>query len=190
MVNQHFDGEQFNEIDADHVKGSYEAVRFLIEKGYRRIAFLNGPPEYSNSMDRQLGYKQALQEYGIAFDPTLIYYGNYSRTSGIEASKIIYEHRNRMDAVFAANDRMAAGLMHGLQERGLDIGKSFPIVGYDNADICTICNPALTTVDVPFYEMGKKAGLKLITLTERKEQQYSPFRELLQTKLIVRKSAD
>lgn len=155
LVNQHFPGEYFNEIDADHVNGSYEAVKFLIRKGYKRIAFLNGPEEYSNSLDRLEGYQRALHDHGLTFDPKLVYYGNYSRTSGFQASQQIYEHRHRLDAVFAANDRMASGLMQGLQERGVNIGRAFPIIGYDDADIAAICHPALTTVKVPFYEMGR-----------------------------------
>lgn len=188
LVNQHFPGENFNEIDADHVKGSYEAVRFLIAKGYKRIAFLNGPKQYSNSLDRMEGYKLALEESGFELDPDLIFYGDYSRTSGLRAASRIYERIEQMDAVFAANDRMAAGLMQGLQESGVKVGQSFPIIGYDNADIAAICNPPLTTVEVPFYEMGKMAGLKLIEMAE-KEVPETHFRTLLEPQLIVRKSA-
>lgn len=188
LVNQHFPGEDFNEIDADHVKGSYEAVSFLIQRGYRRIAFLNGPLHYSNSLDRLKGYQEALHDHGIAYDPNLVFSGNYSRTSGLQASQLIYEQKSRIDAVFAANDRMAAGLVQGLQARGVEIGKPFPVVGCDDADIASICNPPLTTVKVPFYEMGYKAAIKSMELAE--EGASGPaVREWMPTVLVIRKSA-
>ncbi|TVY05572.1 LacI family transcriptional regulator [Paenibacillus cremeus] len=176
LINQHFSGEHFQEVDADHVGGSYSAVKHLLDQGYRRIGFLNGSPEYSNSRDRLTGYAKALTEAGLLdvppsdtgeinpsrIPPQWYYEGNYSRTSGYKAAADIYRYRSEIEAVFASNDRMAIGLMQGLREHGLTPGKDIAIVGYDDSDAARVTNPPLTSVAVPFYEMGRLAAERVL----------------------------
>lgn len=187
LVNQHYAGQSYNEIDSDHVKGSYDAMQHLISKGYKRIAFLNGSLHYSNSRDRLEGYRLALKEAGLALESELIFTGNYSRTSGAQAARAIYEQKDRIDAVFAANDRMAIGLMQGLRELGIRAGEDIAIVGYDDSDAARLSDMPLTTVHVPFYEMGKIAADRLL-LQIMDEGDRAPFQEKLATRLVIRKS--
>jgi LacI family transcriptional regulator len=187
LVNQHFANKSFNEIDADHIKGSYDAMQHLLRKGYKRIAFLNGALQYSNSRDRLQGYQQALQEAGIPFTESRVFMGNYSRTSGIQAAKLIHEQREDIDALFAANDRMAIGLMQGLRELGVRAGVDIAIVGYDDSDAARLSDMPLTTVHVPFYEMGKLAAEKLLKQVLGVEERIH-FHEKMATDLVIRKS--
>lgn len=200
LVNQHYEGERFHEIDADHVKGSREAVKHLIQLGHRRIAFISGPPEFSNSRDRLMGYQQAMQEAGLLHDnaslvepfmPEHLYYvGNYSRTSGYRIADEIYKHRDRIDAVFVSNDRMAVGLIQGLREHGLKGGRDLPIVGYDDSDMARITDPPLTSVAVPFFEMGRVAAEQVLSRVGRSDEQ-APEESIhikLDTRLVVRAS--
>lgn len=188
LVNQHFAGESFNEVDADHVLGSYVAVNHLLAQGYRRIAFLNGPLEYSNSIDRLQGYKQALREAGIAVNEQHIFTGNYSRTSGYRAVAQMKQHLSQIDAVFVANDRMAIGLIQALRESDVQLCESFAVVGYDNSEASALSTPPLTTVDVPFYEMGVLAAAKLLDQLQQ-QGEARPFREKLATRLVIRQSS-
>lgn len=164
LVNQRFDGYPFPSVDADHVAGSKMAAEHLLKQGRRRIAFLNGPEHYSNSLDRLKGYKAALADEGVPFDETLLFQGNYSRKSGYEAAPAIGDgiREGGIDAVFAANDRMAIGLMQGLKEQGLETPDHYALIGYDNSDGSRITSPQLSTVEVPFYEMGKLAAEMLL----------------------------
>ncbi|MBE0344541.1 LacI family transcriptional regulator, partial [Paenibacillus sp. 28ISP30-2] len=102
VMNHHFEGQSFCEVDADHVEGSRAAVNHLIEQGYKRIAFLNGPDIYSNSTERLKGYHTAPQEARIEYDHELLLEGNYSRRSGLEASATIAGRLNDIDGVLAA----------------------------------------------------------------------------------------
>ncbi|CAG7650518.1 Catabolite control protein A [Paenibacillus solanacearum] len=207
LVNQHFAGERFPEIDADHTEGSYRAVRHLIGKGYRHIAFLNGSPQYSNSGDRLRGYVQAMQEDGLlpeaeagedvigagAVPPHWYYEGNYSRTSGYKAAAEMVRNRERIDAVFASNDRMAIGLMQGLREHGIVPGRDIAIVGYDDSEAARVTDPPLTSVAVPFYEMGRLAAESVLTRAAGGSQtgeEASPVSIKLETKLVVRQSCE
>ncbi|TDF91838.1 LacI family DNA-binding transcriptional regulator [Paenibacillus piri] len=187
LVNQHFAGERFNEVDADHTEGSYRAVKHLLDKGYNRIAFLNGSPQFSNSADRLEGYTRAMREAGMEPEQLahLYFEGNYSRTSGYRAAAAVYERRREIDAVFAANDRMAIGLMQGLRELGWEAGRDVAVVGYDNSDAARVTDPPLTSVAVPFYEMGSLAAERLLMQLNGEP---GGFRLKLDTELVIRQS--
>ncbi|MNZ82680.1 HTH-type transcriptional regulator AscG [compost metagenome] len=170
LVNQRFGGESYETVDADHRSGSKQAVQHLIKQGNRHIAFVNGPAQYSNSADRLLGYKSALEEAGINYSEELVYAGNYSRKSGQELAEPIAMRiqEGSIDAIFSANDRMAIGLMQRLHMLGLEAGKDYALVGYDDSDGSRIINPRLSTVAVPFYEMGRLAAARLLDADEMK----------------------
>lgn len=187
LVGQRFANLQADTVDADHVTGSYEMVRHLIKSGRRRIAFMNGPLEYSNSEDRLTGYKAALSDNGITYDASLVFKGNFSRKSGYELAPKIASIHTSLDAVFASNDRMAVGLLQGLNELGLTY-QELPIVGYDNSDIAQFCNPPLTTVEVPLFEMGQLATHKLLDRLSG-SLLGGPFHEKLPTRLVVRSTS-
>lgn len=164
LINQHFAGEAFHEVDADHVEGSWQAAKHLLEQGFTRIAFLNGPESYSNSRDRLTGYTRALAEVNLSVDSSLLFEGNFSRKSGIIAAKEMLPLLNEIDAIMAANDRMAIGLQQGLQELGIPRDRLPAIVGYDDSEAAELTTPALSSVRVPFYELGELAAAQIIEL--------------------------
>jgi LacI family transcriptional regulator len=90
--------------------------------------------------------------------------------------------------MFAANDRMALGLMQGLRERGLALPAALPIVGCDDSDAARISDIPLTTVHIPFFRMGCLATERLLDRLSGRMKEECAFKELLPTELIVRKS--
>ncbi|GAE29621.1 LacI family DNA-binding transcriptional regulator [Alkalihalobacillus hemicellulosilyticus] len=168
LVNQTFQDEPFYSIDAEHYEGSKQAVTFLIKKGYQNIAFLNGPSTYSNSQERKRGYQSALMEAGIPINNRWIFQGNYSRTSGMKKAQEIAPIMTEIDAIFASNDRMAIGLMQGLNELGYEVGRDYALMGYDDSDLTRMVHPPLSSVKVPLFDMGKLAAHHVLTrLTKR-----------------------
>ncbi len=194
LVNQRFDEEDYCTVDADHIEGSRLVVEHLIHQGYRKIAMLNGPLSYSNSEDRYKGYIAALEQHKLhstlEYADELYYEGNYSRKSGYETASLLAEKikQSDIDAVFAANDRMAIGLMNGLKEFNLEAGTDYGLVGYDNSDGSRIVSPPLTTVEVPFYEMGRQAA-KLVLQTLENDKSTLSQKSVLQINLIPRESS-
>ncbi|MBS4210021.1 LacI family DNA-binding transcriptional regulator [Bacillus sp. FJAT-50079] len=158
LINQRFDGYEFHSIDADHRDGSFQAISHLIKTGHEKIAFLNGPLEFSNSLDRLEGFKTAMQTYDLGWSSEWIFTGNYSRTSGYQAAEKIGQIIAEIDAVFVANDRMAIGLMQGLNEQGFRAGRDYSLIGCDDSDIASMTEPQLSSVRVPLFEMGIKAA--------------------------------
>src|SRR5690606_29043094 len=106
----------------------------------------------------------ALAEAGIAADDSLLYAGNYSWTSGNAAAEAVHADlaAGKLDALFVANDRMAIGLMKGLRDRGCSLPDDLPIVSYDDSDAARLSEPSLTTVHVPFFDMGRLAAVRLL----------------------------
>ncbi|WP_168121110.1 LacI family DNA-binding transcriptional regulator [Paenibacillus sp. HB172176] len=193
LVNQRFEGERFLSVDADHVLGSRTAVSHLLSEGCRRIAFINGPAPYSNSADRFQGYLTALAEYSIAYESDLVFEGNYSRKSGYQLAESIGNRirDGEADAVFAANDRMAIGVMQGLKEQGLEAGAHYKLIGYDDSDGSRIIHPRLSSVAVPFYEMGKLAAELVIDMQHKDNQEDDMPAQLrlLPVELIIRETS-
>lgn len=162
LVNQTFDEHPFHSIDAAHYEGSFGAVSHLIEKGFKDIAFLNGPLEFSNSAERLHGYKDALEKSNIRFNSNWVFQGNYSRTSGLKIAKEMKQIMHDIDAIFAGNDRMAIGVMQGLAELGFFVGQDYALIGYDDSDVATMTQPRLSSIKVPFFEMGQIAAKYMI----------------------------
>lgn len=191
LINQHFAGEAFHEVDADHVEGSWQAAKHLLEQGFTRIAFLNGPESYSNSRDRLTGYTRALAEVNLSVDSSLLFEGNFSRKSGIIAAKEMLPLLNEIDAIMAANDRMAIGLQQGLQELGIPRDRLPAIVGYDDSEAAELTTPALSSVRVPFYELGELAAAQIIELLGNNlaEVPVPAVQIKLPTELVIRASS-
>lgn len=164
IINQRYTDTPFRFVDGDHEYGSYLAVTHLLEQGSKKVALLNGPEQYSNSIDRYNGYVRALQEHKISLQENWLVKGNYSRRSGINAAEQLAAliNNGEIDSIFAANDRMAIGAMEGLAVHQLEAGKHYRIIGYDDSDGAKIVTPKLSSVSVPFYEMGVKAASMLL----------------------------
>jgi LacI family transcriptional regulator len=187
LVNQTFSGHTFHSIDADHFTGSYQAVTSLLNKGFNQIIFLNGPMEFSNSIERLKGYKEAMIKAGIQPNPEFMFQGNYSRKSGFQAAAHIAPLLTDIKAIFAANDRMAIGLMQGLSEQGYQAGRDYALIGYDDSEISRMTSPPLSTVKVPLFEMGQLAAAKVIQLISNDSKE--EMNERLPVTLIERGSS-
>ncbi|MFS0723502.1 LacI family DNA-binding transcriptional regulator [Paenibacillus sp. 1P07SE] len=186
LINQRFEGEHFRTVDADHVMGSRLAAAHLIENGCRRIALVNGPLTYSNSIDRQRGYLEALAEHDLTAAPDLIYGGNFGRKSGYALAGLLAKRirTGDIDGIFAANDRMAIGLLQGLREAALTAGKDYALIGYDDSDGSRLTQPQLSSVAVPFFEMGRLAARILLSEDSGQEEGAG-----LPLQLVVRESS-
>jgi LacI family transcriptional regulator len=187
LVNQTFSGYSFHSIDADHSSGSFQAVSSLLEKGFEHVIFLNGPTEFSNSIERLHGYEDAIGKAGIQLNQELIFQGNYSRKSGVQAAAHIARLLPDFQAIYAANDRMAIGLMQGLSEKGYQAGRDYALIGYDDSEISRMTSPPLSTVKVPLFDMGQLAAKKVLHLISKDNEEASTIR--LPVTLIERASS-
>jgi LacI family transcriptional regulator len=187
-----FDRER-GEVHADSVivddyTGAYHAVKHLITEGSKRIAFYSAPQHLEIGKNRLEGYKNALEDAGITFNPDLVYACD-TFDEAMKISRSVLKKQDRPDAIFAVNDLTAIGAMKVAKKLGLKIPEDIRIVGFENSRSSWICEPELTTVDQFGYELGKKATELLIKRIKSSDFSYTPERHTLKTELIVRDSS-
>jgi LacI family transcriptional regulator len=141
-----------------------DAIDFLVSLGHKRIAYISGPKLLTTTEQRLRGYKDALMSNGIEPDEALILSGNYKYESGWQAADSIHALKVKPTAVLASNDVMAIGCMAGLKELGYRIPDDISIMGIDDIPFAKFVDPALTTVALPLYELGKVGMESLIKL--------------------------
>ena len=160
FVNSDLEESRFDLYDMENRAGAAHVVRHMIERGRSQIAAITGPPGSYDVEKRLDGYHQALQAHGLSEGP--IVEGDFTQKSGYEAGQNIAEWSSRPDAVFACNDYMAIGAMLAFQEAGIDVPGEIAVAGFDDITSARYANPPLTTVRVPVYEMGRRAGERLL----------------------------
>ena len=156
-----FDHPDVDLVAADDEVGSHAATCLLIERGARRIAMIQGPPESGTARDE--GYRRALNEGRRRFDRALLARGDWTRQGGRRAMHQLMSLPKRPDAVFCANDLTAIGAMDAVHELNLRIPDDVALVGFDDVEAASIVSPALTTVRNPAYETGAAAGELLLS---------------------------
>lgn len=148
----------------NNVEGGYQACKYLLDNGHRKIACITGPLQQKSAADRLEGYKKALTEYGVEIRDEWIFEGNYRFDSGQSFANQIFNED--VTAVFAQNDLMATGIYSVAIESGIQIGKDLSVIGYDDSDYCEILSPKLTSVSQASMEMCDAAVHMLKDLME------------------------
>lgn len=173
-------------VRVDHVAAATEATRYLIEIGHRRIAHIAGPPTSGMSGHRIKGYRIALNEAGIAFDPALCVEGAFTVESGRLAVGPLLDAPDRPTAIFAANDQMAIGAAQGLRDAGLIVPQDMALFGFDDERIAALYDPPLSTVRIPAFEIGHRAMEQMLRTLDGEPIEMDI---VLETELVVRQSA-
>lgn len=192
-------------IGIDNLSSGYEATRYLLSLGHRRIGHVMGPVNFLCTRERFEGYRRALAEVGLTPDPTLIWHGDFNIGSGRECAHTIFSLpvEQRPSAIFVANDWMAFGLLDVATAYGVRIPEDMAVMGFDDMPMAAFTRPGLTTIRQPHRQMGDLACELLLSLIDpanypfhqpaeaflRTEEEGSKnFRLLLPTKLIARES--
>jgi LacI family transcriptional regulator len=152
----------------DEVLGAYTAVSHLINKGHTRIGYLQNDDPVDAAKLRFVGYQQALSENGIPFDETLV--TAVSDQHGYDGAMNLLKPADRPSALFIFNDSMAMGAYDAIRNLNLKIPDDVAVVGYDNQElIAPNLYPALTTMELPHYNMGCWAVEQLLGLINNPE---------------------
>jgi len=155
----------------DNQKGMNDIVEHFIKvHNCQKIAFIKGPENHSEAESRFLGYKNALIENKIPFNPDLVVSGNFLEDSGAEAIQtLINERKISFDALAVANDDMALGALVELEKLNISVPKDIAIAGFDDLMKSRVINLPLTTIRQPLYNSGFKAGEVLLEMINGKK---------------------
>jgi LacI family transcriptional regulator len=151
-------------MNFDNYGGGLLATRHLVSLGHQRIVFISGDALHPDSNERLRGYRAALQEAGIAYDPNLVVVGDYNENSGLLAVQQLAQSGHRYTAIFAANDQMAAGAALGLHRMGLRVPQDVSLVGFDDLPTSSFTVPPLSTVHQSAYEQGRLSAYAMLQL--------------------------
>lgn len=173
-------------------KAAFEATEHLIRKGCKKIAHIRGPVNPQNAIDRFLGYKKALENNNIPFDPKLVYTcKNVTFEEGKEFAEQIIKDHSDVDGIFVITDLVAVGVLAHLNEINIKVPEKIKIIGFSNWFMSQVITPKLSTVDQPSYEMGVQSfKLLLEQMNANKEMiSFSPKTIELTTTIIERESS-
>ncbi|MBC9794655.1 LacI family DNA-binding transcriptional regulator [Sinomicrobium weinanense] len=141
----------------DDRQAAYDAVTHLIGKGCRKIAHFSGPQELRIYKNRLKGYKEALRDNQITYNPKLVLTSKLMEADGYASAQKLLESSKDVDGIFAANDVSAIGAIKYLKKQGKQIPEDMAIVGFSNEPISEAIEPSLTTIDQSGFEIGKIA---------------------------------
>jgi len=191
LVNNHNEqsGRYTFSVSVDNQHGGHLAANHLIELGHRCIAHVSGPADHSDAEERLIGYRQALDEAGIAFNPDLIVRGNRRLDGGERALRRLISLDSPPTAVFCYNDVTAIGLIRAARQAGLSVPEDLAVVGFDNIPLAAYFYPPLTTIDQPQHRMGRLAMQMALELMTADDSTTSFSDIVVKGKLIARESS-
>ena len=163
IVGRDFENIEVDAIYNDEVKGGFLATEYLIKKGHKRIALIDGFLYKSPAKGRLEGYKKALNKYRISLDESLISVGDIDVKDGYERTKQLFEKELDFTAIFAYNDMMAFGVMQAIKEKDLRIPEDIGLVGYDDIPLSSLISPSLTTIRLKKQELGVESVKLLLS---------------------------
>lgn len=173
----------------DNFKMGYETTCHLIEQGCRRIMHVTGNQQSSVYLDRYKGYRAAMEEKKIPFDPSLLIETKLGINEGVAVGQELLKMDNRPDAVFISNDACAAGVMTTLKSAGIKVPEDIAIAGFNNDPISILVEPRLTTVDYPGYEMGEMVSRLMIDQLNGMSNLDTNNQVIIKTELLKRESS-
>lgn len=178
-------GDMVN-IGLQDFEGARLAAEHLIRNGHRRIAFAGPAIRAGGVVEQRLfGFRRALEDHGVPFDPSLVLECEFSTSKMIALGERLAARKD-ITAVFATADMLAAGIMSGLQHAGRMVPRDISIIGFDDISWARMTMPMLTTIHQDAEEKGRLAAECMIRLLER--QPVDTRSRMLPVQLVVRDS--
>jgi len=184
VVGRDFENIEVDAVYNDEIKGGFLATEYLIKKGHKRIALIDGFLYKSPAKGRLEGYKKALNKYRIPLDDLLISVGDINMEDGYERTKQMLEKNIDFTAIFAYNDMMAFGSMQAIKEKGLRIPEDIGLVGYDDIPFSSLISPSLTTIRLKKQDLGIESVELLLSRINGSREKMKKI--MLNVELIVR----
>ena len=186
VVGRDFENIKVDAVYNDEVKGGFLATEYLIKKGHKKIALINGFLHKSPAKGRLEGYKKALKKYRVSLDNSLISVGDINIEDGYERTKQMLEKNLDFNVIFAYNDMMAFGAMQAIKEKGLRIPEDIGLVGYDDIPFSSLISPVLTTIRLEKQELGVESVKLLFSRINRYRKKIKKI--MLDVELVIRET--
>lgn len=171
-----------NDFDA-----AKKAVNYLISTGCKKIGMINSNTKFKYARHREKGYFSALTDANLESNPEWIsHISSINYNLALSNAKHILSLPNRPDAFFAISDVFAVAVIRAAKELGLRVPEDVSVVGFDNIELSVMCDPKITTVEQPAFDIGLQACELLIEKISNPS--FTDKQIILNTELIVRES--
>jgi LacI family transcriptional regulator len=181
-------GLAVDSVVVDNAKGAAMCVRHLIAMGHCAIGVISGSANVQTARERVNGYRRALAEAGISFNPSLLREGDFRLDSGYRLAKDLCLSNPRPTVLFVANGTMGLGAIKAIQEMGLRCPEDVGIAVFDDVPGADILRPHLTVVSQPAYEIGYRGTELLIQRIAGEVKSKKPVTIVLEPELKIRES--
>jgi DNA-binding LacI/PurR family transcriptional regulator len=175
-------------VDADNVGGGELATTYLLDQGRRCVATVAGPLDMCAGQDRLAGYRAGVEAAGLPYDETLVSVGDFTSVGGQAAATRLLAQRPDVDAIFAASDLAAIGVVRAVHAAGRRVGDDVAVIGFDDIPAAAEHIPPLTTVRQPIADLGVATARLLLARIDGNEDDL-PRRTVLPVELIRRATA-
>lgn len=166
IINREFTHQNVTTLMVDNTAGACLAVEHLAGLGHKTIGMLSTDLATLSQTRRVQGYKEGLREAGLEFDESLLVQADPTLAGGLKAAKALLERRPDVTAIFAYNDLMGVGAIRACKDLGLKVPEEISIIGFDDIQLASMISPALSSVHVDKYEMGRKAFERIYNLIQ------------------------
>jgi LacI family transcriptional regulator len=187
-LNRQREKDLLDAVLADNVQGAYQITKYLLGLGHRRIGLVMGETELTTGENRLTGYRFALNDEGVAYDPDLVQIGSFSPQHGEEGTKRLLELGQPPTAILAGSNRILMGVLVVLAEQGLVVPDDISVAAFNDTEWLSIWQPPITTVDIATEEMAQLAVDLLLRHMAAPDKKAKPRTYLLSASLITRKS--
>lgn len=179
-------GFDTSQVMMDDYIMAFFMVEALIRRGYKKIVHLAGPPHLRNSYARQNGYKDALEKFGMKYDPQYVVYGGLQASEGSRAMELFLTQGVEFDSLFGFTEASTLGAKSMLQMLNYRIPQDVAICCISGTELCTLVHPTITAVEQPVKQMAEKTCLLLL---KHIQQPDSPKEEvILRGEMVFRES--
>lgn len=187
VINRAFEHPEIGLVLTDIRKGARLAVDHLVSRGHTAIAMLAGQAPCLDALQRVQGFREGMQAHGLKLAKEWILGGPAIMSQGRESALRLLREYPEVTAIFAYNDLIALGAIQACQELGRRVPGDCAIVGFDDFQFAAMVKPALTTIRVDKYELGRQATDLLLNMLDKSQESHPPM--YIGVELVVRESA-
>ena len=189
LVNRAIDGASFASIVGDDHHGIGLAVNHMADLGHTRIGHLGGPQDTSTGFNRHQSFQSHMKALGLEHGPELVVEAErYQIEPGFKAAATLLDSRPDVTGLVAANDLIALGAYQAIRDRGLEVGLDISVTGYNDMMLLDMIQPSLTSIRVPYREMGSEGAGVLLELMSPTDGDERELKRMLRPTLSTRDS--
>ncbi len=175
-----------NFVDIDNRQATRVETQHLLAHGYRKLLYLSGPPDLVTAADRRDGFLDAIEAADLDPAQVRVECGYFEQVTAYDIAHRMLQQPDPPEAVVAANDAMAIGVLQAARDLGIDVPNHLAIAGFDDIDMNRMFRPHMTTIRQPSDVLGRTAVRMLAEMISHPPPE--PVQQWVAAELIVRGS--